>query len=142
MSFTNVNSRIEPIDKPIVRFRLIIRECSKSPQTVKYQQSFRLTWRKDVRMGSSDMCLDVSEGGNRAKVAPFSCHGAGGNQYWKYDPAALTLKHGGNPRCLDADVDAGELFVTACQPGKSSQQWRWQRTDDKRLENWDADPWP
>ena len=49
-------------------------------------QGFRLTWRKDVRYQSaSGSCWDVSEGGQRAKVTRFACHGAGGNQYWKYD---------------------------------------------------------
>ena len=49
-------------------------------------QGFRLTWRKDVRYRSaSGSCWDVSEGGQRAKVTRFACHGAGGNQYWKYD---------------------------------------------------------
>ena len=48
-------------------------------------QGFRLTWRKDVRYRSaSGSCWDVSEGGQRAKVTRFACHGGGGNQYWKY----------------------------------------------------------
>ena len=34
---------------------------------------------------ASGSCWDVSEGGQRAKVTRFACHGAGGNQYWKYD---------------------------------------------------------
>ena len=48
-------------------------------------QGFRLTWRKDVRYRSaSGSCWDVSEGGQKAKVTRFACHGGGGNQYWKY----------------------------------------------------------
>ena len=34
---------------------------------------------------ASGSCWDVSEGGQRAKVTRFACHGAGGNQYWKYE---------------------------------------------------------
>ena len=139
----------------------MISKCTTSSAAAIRRQSFRLTWRKDVRMASVDMCWDVSEGGNLAKVMPFSCHGAGGNQYWKYDlvcslfllrlrikvkyfllKKSMQLKHGGNPRCLDMDPDAGTVFVSQCIPGSQSQKWKWQKTDEKKLENWDADPWP
>lgn len=63
--------------------RLVAKKCNGNRAG---GQGFRLTWRKDVRYQSaSGSCWDVSEGGQRAKVTRFACHGAGGNQYWKYD---------------------------------------------------------
>ena len=54
----------------------------------------------------------------------------------------MTLKHGGNPRCLDMDADKEEVFVTSCDSRKKSQKWNWERADEKRLRRWDEDPWP
>ena len=147
--------------------RLVARKCKGNGAG---GQGFRLTWRKDVRYRSaSGSCWDVSEGGERAKVTRFACHGAGGNQYWKYDlvrPKKLTtltsnnslrtcnlfklifsqqvsktLKHGGNSRCLDMDQNE-EVFVSSCNGQRESQKWKWEKADERRLGRWDDDPWP
>lgn len=33
------------------------------------------------------------------------------------------LVHGGNPRCLDANIIAKTIFVTTCNPGSKTQKW-------------------
>ena len=55
---------------------------------------------------------------------------------------SMTLKHGGNPRCLDMDPENEEVFVSSCDGRKESQKWKWERADERRLGRWDEDPWP
>ena len=53
------------------------------------EQQFALTWRKDIRPEKRPMCWDVSSSDARAPVLLWNCHGAKGNQLWRYNPVNL-----------------------------------------------------
>lgn len=55
------------------------------------EQSFHLTWHKDIRPGKRSVCWDVSSGDAQAPVLLYNCHGMGGNQMWRYDPVRNNL---------------------------------------------------
>lgn len=125
-----------------------------------------MNWHRDLRTKSGKMCADVSAGGARAPVQPYSCHGAGGNQLWRYhlvspqffvryhflNDYTLTpffpfltqdsqiLVQGGNHRCLDMDSDRKELFVSPCVGGSPSQKWTFQHVNEDRVRNWNSKP--
>lgn len=55
-------------------------------------EKFILSWHKDIRIKHRpNMCLDVADGGDRAKIMPYSCHGGGGNQLWKFDVVSAAV---------------------------------------------------
>ncbi|XP_045137958.1 putative polypeptide N-acetylgalactosaminyltransferase 10 isoform X1 [Portunus trituberculatus] len=97
------------------------------------EQEMHLTWHQDIRPGRRSICWDVSSGDPQAPVLLYNCHGMGGNQLWKYDPTQQWLVHGGNPRCLDTNPDNKELFVSACDPTKNTQRWKFEKFDHKHL---------
>ncbi|ROT71654.1 hypothetical protein C7M84_010013 [Penaeus vannamei] len=101
------------------------------------EQSFHLTWHKDIRPGKRSVCWDVSSGDAQAPVLLYNCHGMGGNQMWKYDPDKKWLVHGGNPRCLDCNPGNKELFVAMCDPSRDTQKWSFEKYDAQRLAKWD-----
>ncbi|KAK4322014.1 hypothetical protein Pmani_007216 [Petrolisthes manimaculis] len=101
------------------------------------EQSFRLTWHKDMRPGKRAVCWDVSSGDPQAPVLLYNCHGMGGNQLWRYDPKKMWMVHGGNARCLDSNPGNKEIFVATCDPQKETQRWRFEHVDTERLANWD-----
>ena len=65
--------------------RIGIKKCSKSSK-----QKFKLTWHKDIRYKETQ-CFDVSVGGDFAPINFYQCHGAQGNQLWKYDKVRYKL---------------------------------------------------
>lgn len=65
--------------------RIGIKKCSKSSK-----QKFKLTWHKDIRFHETQ-CFDVSVGGDFAPVNFYQCHGAQGNQLWKYEKVRQKL---------------------------------------------------
>ncbi|XP_047493614.1 putative polypeptide N-acetylgalactosaminyltransferase 10 isoform X1 [Penaeus chinensis] len=101
------------------------------------EQSFHLTWHKDIRPGKRSVCWDVSSGDAQAPVLLYNCHGMGGNQMWRYDPDKKWLVHGGNPRCLDCNPGNKELFVAMCDPNRDTQKWSFEKYDAQRLAKWD-----
>ncbi|XP_063591466.1 putative polypeptide N-acetylgalactosaminyltransferase 10 [Penaeus indicus] len=101
------------------------------------EQSFHLTWHKDIRPGKRSVCWDVSSGDAQAPVLLYNCHGMGGNQMWRYDPDKKWLVHGGNPRCLDCNPGNQELFVAMCDPNRDTQKWSFEKYDAQRLAKWD-----
>lgn len=101
------------------------------------EQSFHLTWHKDIRPGKRSVCWDVSSGDAQAPVLLYNCHGMGGNQMWRYDPNKKWLVHGGNPRCLDSNPGNKELFVAMCDPNRDTQKWSFEKYDAQRLAKWD-----
>ncbi len=59
--------------------RFFLQQCEDASE-------FVLNWHKDIRVRSNpSTCLDVSEGGDRAPIKTYPCHGGKGNQLWKYD---------------------------------------------------------
>ncbi|RZC40097.1 polypeptide GalNAc transferase 6-like, partial [Asbolus verrucosus] len=61
-----------------------IAECVKGTNK-NAEQNFTLTWHKDIRVKGKTLCLDVSDPNDKADVVLYPCHGAQGNQYWRYD---------------------------------------------------------
>lgn len=47
------------------------------------------------------------------------------------------LVHGGNPRCLDADLTRRTIFVTTCDSLSETQRWTVSNLDFKALANWE-----
>ncbi|XP_054263275.1 N-acetylgalactosaminyltransferase 6-like [Macrosteles quadrilineatus] len=99
------------------------------------EQEFLLTWRKDVRTKSRNMCWDVSAPGDKAPVLLYNCHGDQGNQMWRYDVNKKWLVHGGNLRCLDTDLH--NIFVSTCDPSSETQHWHITNVNYTALANWD-----
>lgn len=60
--------------------------CQSSNKDVGGEQNFELTWHKDIRPKSRNVCWDVSRSEPNSPVLLFECHGMHGNQEFKYDP--------------------------------------------------------
>ncbi|KAK7084062.1 N-acetylgalactosaminyltransferase [Halocaridina rubra] len=112
--------------------RFGVQECSNGGE-----QTFHLTWHKDIRPGKRSLCWDVSSGDVQSPVLLYNCHGMGGNQLWRYDTDHQWLIHGGNPRCLDSNPGNKEIYVSACDPEKTSQKWIFQNINAERLAKWE-----
>lgn len=112
--------------------RFGLEECGQSGEQV-----LHLTWHRDIRPGRRSVCWDVSSGDSSAPVLLYNCHGMGGNQLWRYDPAQKWLLHGGNPRCLDSNPGNKEVFVSICDSAKDTQRWTFEKFDAERLAKWD-----
>ncbi|XP_017777230.1 PREDICTED: polypeptide N-acetylgalactosaminyltransferase-like 6 [Nicrophorus vespilloides] len=113
-----------------------LNECIKGTKR-KGEQEFRFTWHKDIRPKDKTICLDVSDVKDRAKVLLFPCHGAKGNQLWKYEADKQWLIHGQNPRCLDCDPGQKKLFVSKCDENSMTQKWRIEHVNLTMLANWE-----
>lgn len=114
---------------------------------------------QDIRPSKrKKVCWDVSSYESQAPVLLFDCHGQGGNQAWRrvlfsvpsklilnilsykyyrYDKKRKWLIHGGNPRCLDCNLETKELFVTKCDKSSKTQRWKIEKINEKQLANWD-----
>lgn len=60
------------------------------------EQNFTLTWHKDIRPKGRTLCWDISDPNDKADIVLYPCHGAKGNQYWKYNSVLIqiiTQKH-------------------------------------------------
>lgn len=99
------------------------------------KQKFKLTWHKDIRFRDSQ-CFDVSVGGDFAPVNFFQCHGAQGNQLWKYEKSAQTLVHVNSNRCLEIDTLERKIFVSGCVKDDLSQKWTLENLDEETLAKW------
>lgn len=118
--------------------RVGLERCAKDTPTVRGEQNFALTWRKDVRPQSrQSVCWDVSNYGARAPVQLYDCHGQGGNQLWRYDVKRRWLVQGGNARCLDMDPASLELFLSTCDKASPTQQWDIEHINQDQLAKWD-----
>ncbi|XP_011304644.1 N-acetylgalactosaminyltransferase 6 [Fopius arisanus] len=102
-----------------------------------FEQEFRMTWHKDLRLKGRTDCLDVSSGELKAPVTLYPCHGKHGNQRWKYDIEKQWIMHGNAQRCLDAEPGAKRVYVTACDSDSATQKWRIQEVNMKAINDWD-----
>ena len=75
-----VDTRFKPHSE-----RFGLEKCMKDEPGLGGEQTFHLTWRKDIRAGQRPMCWDVPGGDQQAPVFVWDCHGQLGNQYWLYD---------------------------------------------------------
>uniref|UniRef100_A0A1B6CII9 Polypeptide N-acetylgalactosaminyltransferase n=1 Tax=Clastoptera arizonana TaxID=38151 RepID=A0A1B6CII9_9HEMI len=108
-------------------------ECIKDHPSREGEQEFQFTWHKDIRPKGRSMCWDVASPEPKAPVQLYTCHGGQGNQLWKYDSDKKWLVHGGNPRCLDADLHRKTIFVTQCDPDSETQRWNIEHIDYKAM---------
>ncbi|KAG8252443.1 polypeptide [Homalodisca vitripennis] len=52
-------------------------------------------------------------------------------------PDKKWLVHGGNPRCLDADLTRRTIFVTTCDENSETQRWDISNLNYLALRHWD-----
>jgi len=115
--------------------RFNLKKCTKDKSG---EQSFALTWRKDIRLKNRrKVCWDVNSYETKAPVTLFDCHGQGGNQAWRYDTENEWLIHGGNPRCLDHEPETQKLYVTRCDTESETQKWSVENVNLKQLAKWE-----
>lgn len=76
------------LDQPIG-----LSQCMGNVENPILNQFFVYTWRQEIRLHQTELCLDVSETKKDAPVALFICHHFQGNQLWKYDPVNIHLSN-------------------------------------------------
>lgn len=99
-------------------------------------QNFVLSWQRDIRIRHAEQCWDVSDSGN-APILLFGCHGMQGNQLFRYHPTTKLVQHVISNRCLDADFEKKEVFVSVCDEHKINQQWTFGSLNETALINWE-----
>lgn len=137
-----------------------LKDCIKGTN-LKGQQSFSLTWHKDIRIKGQTLCWDVSDPNDKADITLYPCHGGQGNQYWRYDVVCIVFKnnysiwckvkikmftfqetqwliHGGNPRCLDCDPGRKKLYVRKCNEKSKTQKWRFEHVNISAIASWEG----
>nr|XP_026491590.1 N-acetylgalactosaminyltransferase 6 [Vanessa tameamea] len=102
------------------------------------EQDFVLSWHKDVRSKSRNMCWDVPDSSPKSPILLYSCHLGGGNQLWRYHPDTKRLKHGTNDNCLDWDPPTRALYIKPCDDSSDTQEWIIDNVDNEMLEKWDS----
>ncbi|XP_055351703.1 putative polypeptide N-acetylgalactosaminyltransferase 10 [Paramacrobiotus metropolitanus] len=103
--------------------RFNLEPCIKDNADNGGEQSFVLTWHKDIRPRGRAVCFDVSSSDNKTPVILYNCHNMQGNQQWKYNSDTKSLFHPVSSKCLDCDTERKEIFVNECDRSKLSQQW-------------------
>nr|CAD7408482.1 unnamed protein product [Timema poppensis] len=68
-----------------------LKPCIKDSRGRSGEQSFVLTWHKDVRPKGRTMCWDVANVQDKASISLYACHGMQGNQLWKYNTMPLLV---------------------------------------------------
>ncbi|XP_053689956.1 N-acetylgalactosaminyltransferase 6-like [Sabethes cyaneus] len=101
-------------------------------------QYFQLSWHRDLRIKFGELCWDVSESGQNAKILLFHCHGGQGNQLWRYDFDKQMIKQGKNNRCLDMDAGQKSVFVNPCNIENPNQKWKWGFVNITAMQSWET----
>ncbi|CAH2092376.1 unnamed protein product [Euphydryas editha] len=112
---------------------LQIKACTRASAA---EQDFQLSWHKDVRSKSRNMCWDVPDSSPKSPILLYSCHLGGGNQLWRYHPDTKRLKHGTNDNCLDWDPPTRSLYIKPCD-NSETQEWVIDSVDNEMLDRWD-----
>ncbi|CAK9291492.1 unnamed protein product [Gordionus sp. m RMFG-2023] len=102
---------------------LIANTCAKDDPSIRAEQIFIWRWRRDIKLKSKELCLDVAFSLPKTKVALYPCHGMKGNQWWRYYPGINRVYHQTTKMCLDFDKDTKDIYVDVCQSHLDSQQW-------------------
>ncbi|CAO1332625.1 unnamed protein product [Diamesa hyperborea] len=110
--------------------------CAKDLVRPQSNQYFALSWQRDIRIKFGDQCWDVSEGGSKAEISLFGCHGLQGNQLWKYDRNNNHIILENSKRCLDVDFDEKKVFVSKCDVNRINQKWNFGYANATALDNW------
>jgi len=114
--------------------RFNLEPCIKDNAEHGGEQSFVLTWHKDIRPRNRAVCFDVSSSDDRSPVVLYGCHNMQGNQQWKYKDDKKSLFHPISGKCLDCDVERKEIFVNGCDSTKLTQQWLFENFNSTLLE--------
>ncbi|XP_026469893.1 N-acetylgalactosaminyltransferase 6-like [Ctenocephalides felis] len=123
-SAADTNLCVDTKNKPReVQFGLDFCKSDYGKTVTNAEQTFIWTWHSDIRPSGRSYCWDVPSPQDKATLSLYPCHGSKGNQLWNYDKKHQWLVHGGNPRCLDANIIAKTIFVTTCNPGSKTQKW-------------------
>ncbi|XP_065365333.1 N-acetylgalactosaminyltransferase 4-like [Calliphora vicina] len=89
-------------------------------------QFWSLSYIRDIRKKSQDICLDVHESPNNATIWMWSCHNSGGNQFWSYDLKEQMIIHGTKKAaCMEAFVEDGKLAVYVNPCDKMNPRMKW-----------------
>lgn len=100
-------------------------------------QNFALSWQRDIRVRHGEQCWDVSDSGN-APVVLFGCHGMQGNQLFRYHPDTKLIQHVISNRCIDANFEKKEIFVSTCDKTNENQKWKFGSFNETALLNWET----
>ncbi|OQV12822.1 putative polypeptide N-acetylgalactosaminyltransferase 10 [Hypsibius exemplaris] len=103
--------------------RFLLEPCIKDNTENNGEQSFELTWHKDIRPKNRAVCFDVSTSDNKSPIVLYNCHNSQGNQQWRYTVETKQLFHPVSGKCADCDPERREIFVSDCDSSKLSQQW-------------------
>ncbi|XP_037071463.1 N-acetylgalactosaminyltransferase 6-like isoform X2 [Pollicipes pollicipes] len=123
-----VDTRFKPHSQ-----RFGMEKCMKDEPGLGGEQTFHLTWRKDLRAGQRPLCWDVPGGDQQAPVFVWDCHGQQGNQFWTYDTKHQWLVHAGSRRCLDGSPERREIYVSRCDPKARTQRWTFEHFNATEL---------
>ncbi|KAG1687667.1 putative polypeptide N-acetylgalactosaminyltransferase 10 [Nymphon striatum] len=117
--------------------RFGLEKCMKGHEGMSGEQQFKLSWHKDIRPGTRNVCFDVSTSVDHAPIVLYSCHGGQGNQMWRYLPETKQLYHKVSNLCLDCDPGRKELFMSKCSDFSSTQKWLYEKVNKTALANYD-----
>ncbi|CAK1544760.1 unnamed protein product [Leptosia nina] len=115
--------------------KLQLKTCSDGSAA---EQRFILSWHKDIRSKSRNMCWDLPESAPKSPIVLYSCHLGGGNQLWRYYPDTKRLKHGTNDICLDWDPPSRALYIKPCDAESTTQEWIVDHVDYEMMGKWET----
>jgi len=75
---------------------------------------------KEGEIRRDEACLDYA--GSDPILYP--CHGSKGNQYWEYEHATRTLRHGSSRKCLAINASKDKLVMEVCDLNEDRQRWK------------------
>jgi len=112
--------------------------CAKNKVRPQDNQHFTLRYYRDIATADMQRCFDAYGPGEKQEVKTGGCHGAQGNQYFRYDLETKQIHHGvkRNQHCVEADVNTQSVFVTRCKKSKIEQQWEWGFVNETNIRNW------
>lgn len=110
--------------------------CASDKVNPQATQNFALSWQRDIRQKNSEQCWDVSESG-KPPITLFGCHGMQGNQLFRYLPISKQIQHVISKRCLDADLEKKEVFVSTCDKNKPNQKWTFGFVNATAVNDWE-----
>jgi polypeptide N-acetylgalactosaminyltransferase len=112
--------------------------CARDLKNPHHSQFFALSWQRDIRMKQQQtQCWDVSMGGN-APIITYGCHAMQGNQLFRYLLDTKQIEHVITSRCLDADLEKSEVFVSYCDSDNPNQKWTFGHLNETALSNWES----
>ncbi|KAI6175587.1 Polypeptide N-acetylgalactosaminyltransferase [Aphelenchoides bicaudatus] len=115
--------------------RFSLRKCLSDDAASGGEQNLRMSFWYDVRPKDRTVCFDVSQSQERSPIVLFGCHGMKGNQHFKYRIASKQMYHPVSNLCMDCDAERGEVFMSRCDTGKTSQRWQWQHLNGTVMED-------